>query len=66
MSTLTTLFSFSGNTHYGAFFVTAFKMKYLTALTTVFFLTKYTHYAVLLYYYYNEISDNTNYAVFLH
>ena len=39
------------------FYFTTIKMKYLTTLTTLFFFTDYTHYAVLLYYYQNEISD---------
>ena len=55
LTTLTTLFYF-----------TTIKMKYLTTLTTLFLLTDYTHYAVLLHYYQNEISDYAHYAVFLH
>ena len=51
-------------------------MKYLTTLTTLFFFTDCTHYAVfftdysdyavLLHYYQNEISDFAHCAVFLH
>ena len=36
------------------------KMKNLTTFTEPFFLTDYTHYDVLLNYYYNEISDYAN------
>ena len=54
LTTLTTLF-----------YVTTTEMKFLIALTTLFFFNDYTHYPVLFHYYWNEISDCAHYAVFL-
>ena len=54
LTTVTTLFYFTG-----------IKMKYLTALTTLFCFIDYTHYAALLHYYLKEISDYAHYFVFL-
>ena len=41
-------------------------MKFLIALTTLFFFNDYTDYAVLIHYYSTEISYFAHYAVLLH
>ena len=42
------------------------KRIYLVTVTTLFFFTDYTHYAVLLHCYKSEVSDYAHCAVFLH